>query len=150
MNIFKKLLISLLLALTVITSFAPTLRPVFAADDASSTWYNQNYFSWFVKVYDTKNSSDIFGERYTAAQVQWIFYSVFGVPMAMIGQKFFVCVFSGNITDCLQQFVAENTKTNTGVAQKAPPGIAQQIFADRPLSGITYTKNVFRKFQVIP
>lgn len=69
----KKIFVSLLLFLTLLTSFPGTIL----AQANSGEWYNQKPQEFFLKVYDTTTpSSEIFGERYTAAQVQWIYYSI--------------------------------------------------------------------------
>lgn len=37
-------------------------------------WHDQDFKPWYIKVYDPENPTEIFGERYTAAQVQWVIY----------------------------------------------------------------------------
>src|SRR5258708_13282805 len=66
----KKLLISFLAGIILFMSVAPAM-PAKAAD----TWYSSDYFSWYSKVYGG-DPNQIFGERYTAAQVQWVFYGL--------------------------------------------------------------------------
>ena len=47
-------------------------------------WFAPNPFDWYAKVYDTKKPDDIFGERYTAAQVTWIIYSIGSFPFTFV------------------------------------------------------------------
>lgn len=146
---FKKLLLSFFLVLTVFMSFAPTLSPVLA-DDTNSTWYNQDPKDWFLKVYDPTNGSEIFGERYTAAQVQWIFYSILFIPITTTNPKLYTCMFSGDVKTCVQSVITQTNSNQSPVAQSTNKNIVQLIFQDRPFSGITYSKNVLRKFSIIP
>ncbi len=90
----KKLLLSFLIGLTLLFSFAPYLSPVKA-----QSWYDQSPLEWYLKVYDenTSPSNEIFGERYTAAQVQWVIYSVIFVPIRLIasvegGEEIITCI----------------------------------------------------------
>lgn len=101
----KKFLLSFLACLTIFFSFVPYLKPIHA-----QTWYSQNPVEWYLKVYDNTNPSEIFGERYTAAQVQWIVYSFFYLPIRLvapvIGDDIVTCFFktfsSGtlDVTNC--------------------------------------------------
>lgn len=92
----KKLLISFLLGLTVFFSFAPYLSPIKA-----QTWYSQDPVEWYLKVYDQSTSppNEIFGERYTAAQVQWVVYGFLSLPIRMvasvIGDDIITCFMKG-------------------------------------------------------
>ena len=75
MPVLKKLLISFLVSLLLFTSsFLPLL-----ARPASAAWYDQGPLEFYEKVYDDSNN-DIFGERYTFAQVRWILFSLFIIP----------------------------------------------------------------------
>ena len=67
-NMLKKLLASILLAIFLLTT-------VFVSYvQAQSTWYNPGFLEWRSKVYSSPDA-EIFGERYTAAQVNWVIYS---------------------------------------------------------------------------
>src|SRR5688572_19468896 len=78
-NLLKKLIFSFVASLVVMFSLVPLVE---AQDDPptpntagkNDTWYNSGFKTWYAKVYDPSNPSEIFGERYTAAQVQWVFY----------------------------------------------------------------------------
>ena len=72
---------------------------------AQTTWYSQTFFDWYIKVYDPVNEDEIFGERYTAAQVEWVIYSTFAWVINHVGiRELNWCVlnlmrdgFSGNL-----------------------------------------------------
>ena len=73
----KKFVLTLLSSLLIFNSVMATPLAALAADEAPSTWYKQDFGSWYSKVYgDESPPSEIFGERYTAAQVQWIIYGL--------------------------------------------------------------------------
>ncbi|OGD09613.1 hypothetical protein A2397_00925 [Candidatus Amesbacteria bacterium RIFOXYB1_FULL_44_23] len=47
------------------------------ASPPPAPWYNPSVFSFARKVFDTSNPDEIYGERYTFAQVNWIMNSIF-------------------------------------------------------------------------
>lgn len=177
-NLLKKIV------LVIISSFLlfSSSLSLAATAHAQSTWYSQNPFEWYVKVYDEESSppNEIFGERYTAAQVQWVFWSLFAtafnLPFTMLGVSPgpSVCVakLALGITDppaCLTAigtFITEITakilpffpsdtgrvNTNSGLAQSpAQNSIWKKIFLeDRPISGIAYVRNISRKLKLVP
>jgi hypothetical protein len=153
----KKLLISLFIGLTIFLSFAPYLSPI----KAQTTWYNQGPSEWYLKVYDNTNPNEIFGERYTAAQVQWIIYtipSIFinwltngntdlgGCLMGIVGLTLDPVLCDKGITTSINDL-----KIMLGIAENVPqvPSIASQIFADRPISGIGYVRNLIKKLSPV-
>lgn len=152
----KKLLISLLAGIILIMSVAPVV-PARAAD----TWYSSGFPAWYTKVYGG-DPNQIFGERYTAAQVQWVFYGFFSMVFNWILTTTTSCspaaaanLLGGNtagaITGCLSnaQGYNGNIKNNENASMKTKDFITF-VFADRQLSGITYVKNTLRKFSLIP
>lgn len=86
-KLLKKISLIFLSFLILISSYLTILAPSAHAQ----TWYNQNPFEWYIKVYDKDTSppNEIFGERYTAAQVQWVIWSLFAtginLPFTMLG-----------------------------------------------------------------
>ena len=114
------------------------------------TWYNQSFQEWFLKVYDNKNPQEIFGERYTAAQVEWVLYSILAVPFKFFSYDAVACFFSGDLVHCLPTlFASSNIQTNP-LAKAPDKNLVQLLIEDRPLSGITYVKTIARKFKLIP
>lgn len=166
-NLLKKLTFSFLTALIVFVSFAPNLLTVKAAKAAAApapsaapTWYNSSFKDWYGKVYDPNNPSEIFGERYTAAQVQWVMYglwaflinSVTGPDNAGIVQCFLNNVV--DISTCtaqLQKIVDASNKDSVAISNRAKnTNLASLVFADRPFSGISYVKEKVQNFSVVP
>ncbi len=167
-SLLNKFIFSLLIATTFLFSLAP-----FAQAKAQALWYNQSPFEWYAKVYDDTNPSEIFGERYTAAQVQWITYGVFFLPINLIFSLLgvpptpIVCVSNAmagttDINSCisgLKDFMTALTNnisitytTGAQYAQKEDDdvSITQQILSgDRSLSGIGYVKNVVNKLRPV-
>lgn len=52
------------------------ISKLFASPPPDGPWYNQNPSQFAAKVTDPTNASDIFGERYTYAQINWIINSL--------------------------------------------------------------------------
>ena len=163
---FKKLLISLLAGLIILLSFAP-YAPAFA--ESQSTWYSQNPLEWYIKVYSDKVSApnEIFGERYTAAQVQWVIYSLISLPInAIMGNNTSLvsCIFGGAgkavlLDTCKEDFNGIITTFNSifdeievhkiiGVAPASVWSLALNT-TNRPISGIAYVKGVVNKLKPV-
>lgn len=140
----KKIFLSLFVALYLLTQFITPAK--------AETWFNQDPINWYKKVYDTSISPEpeIFGERYTAAQVQWIFYSVLFLPFVLVNPELSDCIFSGDLESCFSSFIAQN-ENQIELAETPPlPSVVEQIFTNKSLSGITYTKNVLKNLNIIP
>ncbi len=143
----KKLLASFLIATTLFLSFAP-----YFPAKAETNWYDQSFQEWFNKVYDNSNPTEIFGERYTAAQVQWIIYSLFSF---VIPEKSTVqCILSGDIGSCLGEigdiFGLTDATISPGVSAKQE-SLASAIFSPgRPLSFVTYIDQLSNKITLVP
>jgi len=146
----KKILVSLLLATTLLTGYLAYFPK---KTNAAGQWYNQSPVEWFVKVYDTNNPTEIYGERYTAAQVQWVIYSLFSFPLTLIpgGPELVSCIFSKELSsECLEpvksiiNFIGDEInpfdekQSSTGSVSD----IASVVFAPRPISFITYLKDL--------
>ncbi|MFZ5932681.1 MAG: hypothetical protein ACOYT7_01215 [Patescibacteria group bacterium] len=158
----KKFILSCLIFVLLTFNFPSVVKA-----EEGGNWYNQGPFEWYSKVYDEKSSppGEIFGERYTAAQVQWILYSLFALPINAI---------TGNNTSLVACMLAARERTillNTcgdGIRNvfrqiesifdlpRIRQGANQSPFAlvfnteNRPLSGIAYVKYTLSKFSLIP
>ena len=156
-KVFKKFIFSFLTVLIVLFSFAPYFSPAKA-----QTWYNQSFQEWYGKVYDPKNPSEIFGERYTAAQVQWIVYGIFsflvnsvtGPENSGLTQCFLSNVANVNIcVSQLQQLLSINSIQKQPVlASNINPkqNLWNLVFAsNRPISGISYVKGFLEKLNPV-
>lgn len=124
--------------------------------DQPSTWYNQGVFEWYGKVYEQENPSEIFGERYTAAQVQWIFYSlVAGVLNLVPGNpELTVCIVNKHSAiECGQLLLDALQKlTSTTQGRDGSNSLAGSFFnivGKNPISGINYTKSIVGKFSLV-
>ena len=156
MTRFKKLVSAVLLFAFSFSFFASTFSPVLALE--TGTWYKQDFEQWHEKVYDTSNPQEIFGERYTAAQVQWIFYSLVSLLLPDA-----VASCSGaniSVVDCLKevkQFLEDNDliplgQPNTYLATNGEPKSLVSSFVDASsgsgISAIGYTKSLISKIGV--
>ncbi|NMD01473.1 MAG: hypothetical protein GYA62_17365, partial [Bacteroidales bacterium] len=161
---FRKILFSILSFLLFFFVLIPNINAVKAADD-QGLWYNQSFFSWYHKVYDDSNQNEIFGERYTAAQVQWIVYSIISLPLNMDPdtQKVVACFLGviGGSTDadtCGSALVERfnsfsdffNSVNKTSGLNKNST-LTSIIFdtTKRPISGIGYTKHLITNFSPV-
>lgn len=147
MSKFKKLIVSFLLSIFVLINLAQPAK--------ADTWFNQDPLNWYKKVYDTNTSpeSEIFGERYTAAQVQWIFYTILTFPLTVIGSEVVTCLLSPDLTcvaGLLTTSVSPNTAINTVQTREDKSFVQYLLSEDRPLSGISYTKSVLKDLKIIP
>jgi len=158
-KIFVKILFSFLVVVMLFVSQARFAQPVSAAL-INETWYSATPWTWYLKVYDTQSSpqSEIFGERYTAAQVQWVIYSLTFLPFnAMLGghTEVLTCLFGGNVENCFGgvldafQEVIDTFQKITGVGYR--PGISglAAAISTNPISGIAYTKSLISKFNPV-
>lgn len=156
-TLFKKFALIFLSSILFLNSMAMPFAVARAADPVPSTWYMQNLFDWGGKVYDDQNPSEIFGERYTAAQVQWIFYSMFwGLWNLLPGNPELTLCFINKhpVTECALIFDKEviNIIPLVGEMQSDnKSGLASffSIVESNPISGIRYTKNLISKFNPV-
>jgi len=145
---FKKLLLSIFLSIFLLVS----LSTPYAYAQTTNPWYSQSFQEWYIKVYDTNVSppNEIFGERYTAAQVQWIIYSLIAVMTNIDGkQQRITCLMSGgDIGGCLQQYPI--------LAYSAPINTPNRsVFAtlfpkERDLSGVGYVREKLTHSNIVP
>ncbi len=156
-KLLKKIVLAFFSFFFLISSFLTFLAP---SAKAQSPWYSQSPTEWYIKVYDkeTSPSNEIFGERYTAAQVQWIVYSLLSNTInAVVGENipFVVCVLKATdatfiLTGCqgkLEELLTEirgiidkfvDTRNSTNNIWSNALGLE-----GRSLSGIAYLKNTF-------
>jgi len=149
-----------------INCIAPPAPPPPPADTVETVgkWYNRDFFEWHDIVYNADNETEIFGERYTAAQVEWIIWGTFAWFLNnFVESSVRDCIFANRadtsgtaIGDCLaenQSFVdklqtiinflrADVTNPNT---EKAP--MLASVFAAREFSGIQYIRE---KLNIVP
>lgn len=151
-TLLKKLIFSTLAGLILLFSFAPYFPA--RAEASQGTWYNQGFVEWYVKVFDTENPSEIFGERYSAAQVQWVVWSLISLPLNYVasfnpeGVSCFLKRWGANtidLSDCAVGYL-NNVKKVVDILlphiqASAPDTSFLSIVLDtkdRPFSGIRY------------
>ena len=143
----KKIVLSFFVFLLLTFSFVPYVR-------AQGTWYNQNFQEWWTKVYDedSSSSSEIFGERYTAAQVEWIIYGLFAFVLNKTtgDPQTTACLMNSDIGDCVERLQNLFTKPKGATANNFNQSFFSFMSEDRPLSGITYFKQIGRNLRIIP
>lgn len=153
-NFVKKLSLILLSSVLFLNSmFMPFAVAKAAEDDPPSTWYNQTFEGWFVKVYgDESPPSEIFGERYTAAQVQWILYSLVALPFVSgseISKQAITCALTKEVTECAD-VVGKFIEETLSQTQKSDPVKFGQVIMQNPASGIGYINSLIHKFSIVP
>ena len=140
----KKIVLVFLAILMLTLSLAPSAKAA-----STTSWYNQSFQDWFLRVY-TGNDSEIFGERYTAAQVQWILYSlnaqVIGI---LVGNNMDVaaCVIGKDVENCMDAI-------KTGLKDLFTYETTNKSFVatitSNPVSGVGYIRSVINKFRLVP
>lgn len=159
-NKFKSLLLLLVTSFYFLASSILPLstlaqeEPEPPTPSSTSSWYNQSFEDWFVKVYDDSISppSEIFGERYTAAQVQWIVYSLVSLPFVAgseLSKDAIACAMSNDLVNCAQVIGDFINSILQSQAIEQTSSLASTI-TDNPVSGIGYVKNLITKFKIIP
>ncbi len=190
---FKRLFLILISSFLILNSLlspfavnaAPSVSTPQPSPAASSTtgpgspWYNPSFPDFYDKVYNEQTSpqSDIFGERYTAAQTQWVFFSVisgilnmpytilglFGIDVksptptaCMIGiihRSFDIptCLTSvSNLLTAFSSAQATNPFPNTRVASTVNQNLWAEVFSDkRPLSFIHYVSDLRGRMSLV-
>jgi hypothetical protein len=159
-NFVKKITVSLMLSLVLVFSFGKNVlaQSPPPPSSAPAPWYNQGFPGWYDKVYNENTSpgNEIFGERYTAAQVQWVFYGVFSTLInAVADPKIISCFMGGDMTACGQQVEDFFNSVTNAIADSGGTDLTKSLAAkvfdtNRPLSGIGYIKDRIQNFSLIP
>lgn len=157
-HLLKKILVSFLLSLYLFIVSLSSLPLTTHAQEA--TWYNTDFKTFFGKVYgEASPPSEIFGERYTAAQVQWVIYSLFGfmIKNSSSGGNVALCLLAEtdplSCTDEIQTLIDLINSVNTSQTQsyKQSTSLASMVFdTNRPISALSYVKQKVNKFDLVP
>lgn len=163
-KICQKIILTIVTSFYLFTSLLATPATALAQD---STWYNQPFLEWYSKVYGEESPpNEIFGERYTAAQVQWIFYGLLSIPLNIFtnyNQEAFSCLLSiqpgvswsevqclSAVADLVRKadevlLISENANSYSGEFKftKAIPPL-------QSVSGINYLLGNARKYIEVP
>jgi len=145
----KKLLTSIIILTTLLVSlFSPFVDTV----KAEGEWWKPSFQDWYSKV-NSGGSEEIFGERYTAAQVRWVVYGLVAILIepADIG-GFLSCMMdtTKNPVECASLLPEVTSNLPAQNKERAQQNPLQFLTEDRPLSAITYFKNLARKFHIVP
>jgi hypothetical protein len=150
-----------LLAFAVLFNSTLSLNVVRAQTTAGEQWYNSSFANWYGKVYDTNISpaNEIFGERYTAAQVQWVMYGLWAFMVNSVtgpeNSAAIACIIKGigaseiNFSGCAPP-------TNKFPFLSKPKPLAKEesllklVFAHRELSGVSYVREKVNNFSLVP
>ena len=168
-NFVKKIILTLVTSIYLLVSSFALFPSPSLAQDSGGTWYNQGFTDWYSKVYGNDSPpSEIFGERYTAAQVQWIIWGLLSQPLNFLGrenQELIACVikFTGenqiDLSSCVKglkthlEKVLDFVRTIQVVAQnQEPKSLTAMVFdfENRPMSGIGYFTSKLSSFRLIP
>ncbi len=156
-KLLRKFIFSILVFVFLFNSVAPFA--VVRAQEMQEEWYNSSYTTWFGKVYDTNISppNEIFGERYTAAQVQWVIYGLWAFMVnAVTGPE------NTRVIACIMKGIGKAEFDVSGCVPPAGAYIPQQqpiakkqsllsaVFARRQMSGIWYVKDKIDNFSLVP
>lgn len=136
-----------------------------AQEEEPSTWYNQSPIDWYVKVSDPENPSEIFGERYTSAQVQWILYGLMFLPLNTMARSHpdaWNCLMSmtsgdvGEAITCLPSVsdlineAIDLLKNVSGTAQNPSQSVLTERLHPDSFSGVGYIYNTSKRLSIIP
>jgi hypothetical protein len=151
-SMLKKIVVSFLLAIFLLTSVSASYAK---AMDGGGSWYNQSFQEWYSKVYDDSNPSEIFGERYTAAQVQWIIYGLFSFVLNSTTDdpKTTTCIMNNDMSDCIDRvknIFASNDTLGQPYTDEGVSTFLAAVFEERPLSAVHYFKEIGRKLKLVP
>lgn len=122
----------------------------------SHTWYAEpNPFAWYQKVYDPDTpESEIFGERYTAAQVNWIIWGLISFVANFVPGNPDLTVYCtrGDVDKCVETMakvldgIMISPVTDSSVDKDVN---LATMFNNNPISGVGYIKYQMSKFTLI-
>src|SRR3972149_2207167 len=149
LSLIKKLIISLVLASVLLVSLVTPY-----AQAQVGTWYHPTCGEFATKVYDQPNPDEIFGERYTQAQVIWILHAL---KAAFMPPEILLCIGTNfasptSISACLAGVISGIFQT-FGIGYVGETNLAQVInntVSNNPISGIGYIQNKLSQFHLIP
>jgi len=143
----KKLATSFILSLLLVSvSFSSIFAPV-----AKAQWYAPDFAEFAEVVFDEDNEDEIFGERYTYAQVVWIVHSITAI---IFPDWLLICWAARDDIGQWGQCIASIGDALT-LNEPVPAGdtFAQKfdsMMSRNPISGYGYIKQKLAKFHIIP
>ena len=149
---FKKILLSFFVFMMLTFSFVPLAY----AQAETGKWYGQSFEEWFTKV-DDSPESEIFGERYTAAQVQCGIYGLFYFILngATNGNTaVLTCVMTKSLDDCvdaIKDLQVSLPDISQPTANASPPqSPLLQVFSSHPISLYAWLSDVGQRLHLVP
>jgi len=145
----KKLISSVILAVFLLfTLIIPYAK---AQVRQGGTWYHPTFDEYVQKVYDQSNEDEIFGERYTQAQVVWIIHAL---KAALLPQQLTSC-FSGsfvieNIGNCLSSWIEPMLSANVLDPKNTSLASIVNQMVSSPVSGIGYIWGKLANLHIVP
>ncbi len=153
MRLSKKIIVTLLIFLQVFL-LSSSLGASAAKAASIGPWWNQGPGQFYLKVHEQDNPAEIFGERYTTAQVDWIIWSVLlWLPTKIVGEELMNCLFSQDAGVCVGALFADSsidTPVQNFAYEDNQKGLISSMFEDRDLSAVTYVRNIGRRFHIVP
>jgi len=159
----KKLLVSILLACFLLISFTVSVA---RAQEEPRPWYNPDFADFVLRVFDPDNPTEIFGERYTYAQVAWIGHSLTIIANDEEVSRCLAEGKSGNlemVRDCLNVIVPslignqqENTESpdQSSLPSLGPiltlAAVGDSFSTNHPASGVQYLADAASRLHIIP
>ncbi|MEK7163516.1 MAG: hypothetical protein AAB768_00030 [Patescibacteria group bacterium] len=131
----------------LISGFQP--GPALAAEDCpEGPWYEQTPCQFSKKVKNSSNPEEIFGERYTYAQINWIFNSLATIVAPDLSDK-------EDLEEFIKKLViGQQSPSLKDYAQLGLPGLLlggiSETMTHPPASGIQYLAQTSSKFQIVP
>lgn len=161
-KLLTKIVFSFFVAVVIFNSTI-AINVAHAQTTAGQQWYNSSFTTWYGKVYDTNvsPSNEIFGERYTAAQVQWVIYSLWAFMINAVtgpeNSSVIACIMKGigeqvfSISGCVPAVPLNGTPYLTEPKPIAQSGsLMEAVFARRSISGVWYFKDRIDSFSLVP
>ena len=167
MRRFKKVLIlSVVPVLLMLVSFISVVKAQDQQQQGqqfTNTWYDPSFEQFAAKVFDPRNPGEIFGERYTYAQVNWIINSLraFGY-----GPQLSACVAAqgtgaGNdALTCIANLAIPEPQNQSGNSQQTGykdngailgmATIGDALLNFHAASGVNYVATTAANFHIIP
>ena len=144
-KLLKKLLVSALLASQIFATSLLTLTPQINAQETQE-WYNPSFQQFAIKVFGG-DQTEIFGERYTYAQVLWIEHSLTAIALGDDLSKCLLVRADPSLFEkCLN--IAKVGSSSSPILALA--AISDSFLETRPASGIQYVADSASKFHLVP
>lgn len=121
------------------------------SDQTVGPWYNQTPSQFATKVTDTTNESDIFGERYTYAQINWIINSLATMlnPTAGVDSPEKFLLFMDSFMKAMDALLANKQPSLKDYAKLGPAGLfaggVTTLYSNPPASGVGEIKTIASK-----